>query len=184
MLPLGVNICILKNRQVLLTKREDFEVWCLPGGAVDAGETIPQAAIRETREETGLEVQLDRMVGIYSRPSWPGAGMHIVSFAGTVIGGALKPDPNEVIDMRYFDIDNLPQDIFWWHIQRIQDAASGATGAAWVQETAYPFEQQISRAEIYQRRDQSGLSRRDFYFETLGNTQKISEQLEVKPIRK
>ena len=41
---LGVNIAIFQDRKILLTKREDFEVWCLPGGAVDEGETIAQAA--------------------------------------------------------------------------------------------------------------------------------------------
>ena len=66
----GVNIAILKDGKILLTKREDFEVWCLPGGIVEPGESVVEAAVREAREETGLEVGLTRLVEIYSRPNW------------------------------------------------------------------------------------------------------------------
>ena len=66
-MPFGTSVAILKDNRVLLTKREDFEVWCLPGGGVDPGESIPQAAIREAREETGLTVHLTRLVGLYGR---------------------------------------------------------------------------------------------------------------------
>ncbi len=62
---LGVTVAVIDEDRILLTKREDFEVWCLPGGGVDPGESVAQAAIREAREETGLEVQLTRLVGIY-----------------------------------------------------------------------------------------------------------------------
>jgi ADP-ribose pyrophosphatase YjhB (NUDIX family) len=51
---LGVNIAVIQDGQILLTQREDFEVWCLPGGEVDACESIAQAAVREALEETGL----------------------------------------------------------------------------------------------------------------------------------
>ena len=135
MLPLGVNISVIENKKILLTKREDFEVWCLPGGAVDMGESVAQAAVRETLEETGLDVELTRLIGVYSRPSWPGAGMHIVSFAARVIGGKLTADPNEVIDIGYFAQDELPSDLLYWHTQRIADAFNGiGGGVAWTQE--------------------------------------------------
>lgn len=45
----GVNVAVIHNGQLLLTKREDFEVWCMPGGHVDAGESVAQAALREVR---------------------------------------------------------------------------------------------------------------------------------------
>ncbi|MGA1199849.1 MAG: NUDIX domain-containing protein, partial [Candidatus Latescibacterota bacterium] len=43
-MPFGTSVAIIKENKILLTKREDFEVWCLPGGAVEMGESIPQAA--------------------------------------------------------------------------------------------------------------------------------------------
>ena len=105
---LGVTIAIFQAGQILLTRREDFEVWCLPGGAVDDGESLAQAAMREAREETGLEVELTWLVGIYSRPTgWH--SMHLVLFAARPIGGALRPDPREVIEMSYFDLNTLPE---------------------------------------------------------------------------
>lgn len=67
---LGVNVAIVSEGRVLLTRREDFDVWCLPGGQVDAGESLAEAARREVREETGLEVRIERLVGMYSGPRW------------------------------------------------------------------------------------------------------------------
>jgi ADP-ribose pyrophosphatase YjhB (NUDIX family) len=60
---LGVNIAILdESSRLLLTRREDFDVWCLPGGEVEAGETLMQAALREAEEETGVRVRLTHLV--------------------------------------------------------------------------------------------------------------------------
>ena len=64
---LAVIVAIIEDEKVLLTKREDFEVWCLPGGGVEDGETLAEGAIREAKEETGLDVELTSLVGVYSR---------------------------------------------------------------------------------------------------------------------
>jgi ADP-ribose pyrophosphatase YjhB (NUDIX family) len=180
MTTLGVNISIIQNNKILLTKREDFEVWCLPGGAVDEGESIAQAAIREAREETGLEVELTRLIGLYSHPKTSSLIGHIVSFAARSIGGEFRADPSEVIDMRFFAPDEIPSDILIAHKRRILDAFSGVGGGvAWLQDVEYPFSQAITRADIYRQRDESGLSRRDFYFETLGRNTAPPEILEL-----
>jgi ADP-ribose pyrophosphatase YjhB (NUDIX family) len=179
---IGVNICIIQNGKILLTKREDFEVWCLPGGAVDPGESVAQAAIRETREETGLEVKLTWLIGIYSRTSWFGEMAHIVSFLAEPVGGQIHPDPREVIEIGYFSPDDIPEDLLSWSRQRITDAFSGVGGGvAWSQELDLPFPAGTTRADLYRLRDESGLSRRDFYFETLGKTSNAREILELGP---
>ena len=53
---------------VLLTRRQDNGRWCLPGGGMDPGESAAEACIREVFEETGLEVKVKRLVGIYTSP--------------------------------------------------------------------------------------------------------------------
>lgn len=88
---LGVTVAVIEDGRVLVTKRADLPVWCLPGGGVDASESLAQAAVREVREETGLEVALTRLVGVYSRPRWYRGGAHEVLFAAQRIGGEARP---------------------------------------------------------------------------------------------
>ncbi|MEV7227284.1 NUDIX domain-containing protein [Polymorphospora sp. NPDC051019] len=61
--------------RVLLIQRTDNGLWALPGGAQDFGEYIAEAAVRETREETGIEVQVTDVVGIYTNPN------HVVEYS-------------------------------------------------------------------------------------------------------
>jgi ADP-ribose pyrophosphatase YjhB (NUDIX family) len=159
---LGVNVAILEDGKILLTRREDFEVWCLPGGAVDEGESVAQAAIRETREETGLEVELTRLVGIYSSPHAAEGGRHVVLFAARPVGGEPAPQPGEVIEMRYCLPGEIPEALLVGQRQRIDDALDGAGGLAWRMEYTWPFPG-LSRQEVYALRDRSGLSRQEFY---------------------
>lgn len=69
--------------RVLMVKREDFRVWVLPGGGIEPGETREQAAARETCEETGYEIAVDRLVGCYWHPQTPrGGNVIILDFGG------------------------------------------------------------------------------------------------------
>lgn len=164
MILLGANVAIFQSGEILLTKREDFEVWCLPGGIVEAGESVAQAAVREAREETGLDVELLRLVGLYSTITGVyGADWHSALFAARPIAGALNPQADEVLELRFFAPDDLPDDVLWWHRQRIADACAGVGGGvAWLQR-ATPAPGATSREKLYSLRDRSGLSRSEFY---------------------
>ena len=109
----GAMAVVLSAGKVLLQKRLDSEVWALPAGGIEAGETVAEAAIREVKEETGIDVVLDRLVGIYSSPRWASGGDHTVVFAATPTGGQLKPQQTEAIDVGYFDPEDLPETLVW-----------------------------------------------------------------------
>lgn len=78
--------------------------WVFPGGYVDRGEVITAAAMREAREECGLEVRLDGLVNIYSYPRRP---LVIIVYAATAIGGELCSD-DECLEARLFARDSIP----------------------------------------------------------------------------
>jgi ADP-ribose pyrophosphatase YjhB (NUDIX family) len=125
----AVNGAVFKDGQILLTRREDFEVWCMPSGAVEAGESIAQAALRETLEEIGIQVELTHLVGVFSRcgvlPDLP-----VTLFTARPVGGALRTQPGETIEVRYFPQDQLPADLLIGMRSRIQAAFEGKSGMA------------------------------------------------------
>jgi ADP-ribose pyrophosphatase YjhB (NUDIX family) len=128
---IAVNAVVFnEKREVLLAKRTDNGLWCIPGGHVDLGETLAQACLRELFEETGLKGELVKLVGIYSDT---GNSLHIrqgpewhtvrVSFLCKITGGTIRPS-EETSDIRYFDVKDLPP-LITDHARRIQDACSG-----------------------------------------------------------
>ncbi len=155
---LAVSIAIFDHSRILLIQREDFRVWGLPGGDVDPGESLGQAAVREAREETGLAVELTRLVGMYSLV---GNAHSLVTalFAAHAVAGALHPDPREISDIGWFRSDHLPEDLIWWHRRCIVDAFAGVTGVVWRQQGGWPFPPGFTRRNLYAARDASGLPR-------------------------
>jgi ADP-ribose pyrophosphatase YjhB (NUDIX family) len=163
----GANVAIIEDGRILLTKRKDFEVWCLPGGHVDAGETVAQAAVREAFEETGLKVKLTRLVGIYSIPNAKAWVNLIILFAAKTVGGALKAQVDEVLEIDTFSVDNIPNNLLWGHRQRILDALSEHVGATVWQQNV-PFDDIADRQALYQLLDESRLSGLEFYSQNFG----------------
>ncbi len=176
---LAVNVAVIHAGKILLTKRDDFETWILPSGAVEEGESVAQAAIRETKEETGLDVELTRLVGIYSRlGNMP--GVHAVLFTARPTGGEIKCQEGETIAVEWFEFGNIPSPLLYGQKKRIEDAFSGASGVAVLQEVirpAHPSEI-LTRADLVKLRDQSGLSRQAFWIQLMEQTT-IREEIEL-----
>ncbi len=180
MVMLGVNVAVIHDGRLLLTQREDFEVWCMPGGGVEDGESVAHAAVREVHEETGLHVELTRLVGIYSRPLWMGRGYHIVVFVAQPTARVLRPQVDEVLDVRFFDPQALPTPLLWGQHQRIIDALSGVGGSvARAQQVPPQFEQPMTRQALYEMRDRSGLSKSQFYLQYVEHLGPEDQRMEV-----
>ena len=65
----SVNVVVVNEAgEILMIRRTDNDNWAVPGGAIDLGESVAQAAVRETREESGIECEITGIVGIYSDP--------------------------------------------------------------------------------------------------------------------
>ena len=118
--------------KILLQRRSDNGLWGLPGGSVEIGESVTAAVVREVREETGLSVRVDRLIGVYSDPGFQvvrypdGTVVHYVSslFSCTILGGCLETC-DETLALQFFDPAGLPQDLVPMHRIRIADALSG-----------------------------------------------------------
>lgn len=116
--------------RVLLHRRADNGFWALPGGGVELGESVIEACVREVREETGLEVRVERLIGVYSDPrayavaTYPnGEVTQFVNlcFACAIVGGELTCSP-ESTEIGFFALDALPQPLLPAHRLRIEDA--------------------------------------------------------------
>jgi len=103
---------------VLLCHRRDIDVWNLPGGGVEQGESPWEAAVRETREEVGLVVEIKRLAGLYSKPE---QSEIVFSFICRVVGGEMATSP-EADEIRFFPVQALPRNTSPKQVQRIHDA--------------------------------------------------------------
>ncbi len=130
MLTLGTNVAIVASGRILLIRHSWYGVWCLPGGTVEPGESVAEAAVREAREETGLEVELTRLVGVFSLPEWKGGGNYVAVFVARPVGGELLRNTDyESINSRYFHPSQLPDNVVWWHRRRIGVAMTADAAA-------------------------------------------------------
>jgi 8-oxo-dGTP diphosphatase len=102
----GTVIKVAGDRIVLVRRAIEpgYGRWVFPGGYVDRGEPLTVAAVREAREECGLDVRLDGLINIYS---YPGRTPVIVVYAATAIGGSLCID-DECLEMAEFDAASIP----------------------------------------------------------------------------
>ncbi|MCW5876405.1 MAG: NUDIX domain-containing protein [Anaerolineales bacterium] len=118
MFKLGAFAIIRDGDKVLLCHRRDMDLWNLPGGQVERGESPWDAVIREAQEETGLTVVVERLAGVYFKPE---ADEIVFSFVCQAVGGALTLNV-EADRLDYFPISKLPENMSAKQVERIQDA--------------------------------------------------------------
>lgn len=109
-----------KNGIILIKRKNPPEGWALPGGFVDYGETLEHAAIREAKEETGLDVKLIRQFHTYSEPDRD-PRFHTIStvFIATAKGKAKAGD--DAKDIGIFKKEGLPDNIAFDHRKILDD---------------------------------------------------------------
>ncbi len=120
---LGALAFITQGDRILLVKwRSKGQYWSLPGGTVELGESIEDAALREVFEETGLRVRVKRVVGVYSKPS---EGAVAVTVEAEVIGGELAQETEETMSAAFFPTGALPVPVMAHLRQRVDDFCAG-----------------------------------------------------------
>jgi 8-oxo-dGTP pyrophosphatase MutT (NUDIX family) len=127
-LSVAVNAVVFNPAgEVLLTRRADNGLWCLPGGVMEPGESVVEAIEREVAEETGLRAEITRLVGVYSDPNlvvaYRDGGRYqpvVLCLQCEIMGGRMTLS-TETTDIGFFPDGALPP-LVPPHVQRLQDA--------------------------------------------------------------
>ncbi len=111
--------------RVLLCHRRDIDMWNLPGGGMESGELPPHAVIREVKEETGFDVAVGRLIGVYGKPDRDDL---VFAFACEITGGQLT-ETDESDACCYFAPDDIPLNTNPKQVERVYDALKPANQA-------------------------------------------------------
>lgn len=124
----AAGVVIEEDGKILLVKRkyEPYKGnWCLPAGFMEYDESPEQCAIRETREELGVDVELDGLYGVYSGKDDPRTHAVLVMYWAKIIAGELKPG-DDAEKIQYFAKNEVPPNIaFLAHRQIIKEFFEG-----------------------------------------------------------
>lgn len=121
---IGVFASIFDERGCILCVRQNYgpRKWTTPGGKMEAGESPVEACLREVMEETGYDVEVDHLIGIYSTPSKDDV---VISFACRVVGRRQWGPSDEISEIGFFPRDELPRPMRQRTLIRINDAFDG-----------------------------------------------------------
>ena len=117
-----VDIIVESDEGIVLVRRRNPPLgWALPGGFVDRGESVAQAARREAKEETGLDVELTELLGVYSDPRRDPRGFTTISTVFIAHAGGRPVGGDDAAEARVVALDTLPSDIVFDHATIISD---------------------------------------------------------------
>jgi 8-oxo-dGTP diphosphatase len=106
----SVSVLIINDHdEILYHQRGDIKYWGLPGGMVEPGELPEAAAIRETKEETGLDVDIIRKIAEYERPHMPGGERCLHLYLAKQVAGELNTANAETAALRWATADQIPK---------------------------------------------------------------------------
>jgi 8-oxo-dGTP diphosphatase len=119
--PIAADVIVEVGAQIVLIERKHFPPgWAIPGGFVELGETVEDAAVREIREETSLEVNLRALLGVYSRPDRDPRGHTVtVVYVGRANGTPKAADDAQNVGL--FDLARLPSTLAFDHSEILAD---------------------------------------------------------------
>ena len=109
----AAGVVIVEDGRVLLVKRKykpRVGMWTLPAGFVESDEGVAECAVRETKEETNLDVELLRLFDVYSALDDPRAAVILILYLGKKVAGNLKCG-DDASDVKFFQLDDLPEDV-------------------------------------------------------------------------
>jgi 8-oxo-dGTP diphosphatase len=117
-----VDIIVERDEGIVLVRRRNPPLgWALPGGFVDRGESVAQAARREAKEETGLDVELTELLGVYSDPRRDPRGFTTISTVFIARADGRPVGGDDAAEARVVALDALPSDIVFDHATIISD---------------------------------------------------------------
>ena len=114
-------------QKILLIKRDTVpfrNYWALPGGRVEPNENPEQAIVREVKEETGLDVEIDRKIGEYHEKGVQEGveyDYYPACFLVKVVGGETKPQQGEIREIKLFELKDIPENLAFVHNDMIKD---------------------------------------------------------------
>ncbi len=123
--------------RILLARHAYQNIWAFPGGAIDPEEHPYDAGVREIKEETGLDVEITRIISVHGGPefSWSYANGDrvnyvIIALEARLLGGAMEPDGEEVLELRYFSVEEIEELGVWEWMHVVLREVAGQSHAS------------------------------------------------------
>lgn len=137
---------IERGGEFLMARRRDIGFWNLPGGGLEAGETVDEGLAREVKEEVGVTIRIVRLIGVYSKPQ---KSEIVLTFLCKLTTEDEPSTSDEVSEVGWFTLDRLPADTLPKHRQRVADAALGQVEAIIRAQTTSTSEDQAPLSNMF-----------------------------------